>query len=195
MTPNSPIISDHLSLREVADQRILNRGSWYRFLVTNVEGQLLGEITIDALKSIPVERWSEMQVGELVQPIDTSRTVLSQKPLLDVVKLLEENQLNALTVIRDNGTPVGLLEKPSIINLLQHRPQVASSLTICSVFDDYFYVPGISYWGNFLCRDFSHPSSVRSTSCCTADHHESRPFFFCQYQYSQPHNITVLYPM
>jgi len=124
VTPNSPIVSNHLSLREFADQRILNRDSWDRFLVTNVEGQLLGEMTIDALKSIPVERWSEMQVGELVQPIDTSKTVLSQKPLLDVVKLLEEKQLNALTVIRDNGTPVGLLEKPSIINLLQRRPQV-----------------------------------------------------------------------
>jgi Zn-dependent protease/CBS domain-containing protein len=123
VTPNGPVISDQLSLREFADQRILNRDRWYKFLVTNAEGQLVGEITLDSLRAVANEQWSETQVRELVQPIDSSKTIPSQQPLLDVVKLFEEKQLNALTVIRDNGILVGLLEKPSIIRLLQNQSQ------------------------------------------------------------------------
>ncbi|UBF27518.1 site-2 protease family protein [Kovacikia minuta CCNUW1] len=123
VTPNSPVISDSLSLREFADQRILSSDRWNKFLVTNAEGHLVGEMNVDALKTIPSDRWSETQVRDLVQPIDSSKTVSSQQPLLDVVKLLEEKQLNALTVIRDNGVLVGLLEKTSIIRLLQNQTQ------------------------------------------------------------------------
>ncbi|MBW4518529.1 MAG: site-2 protease family protein [Scytolyngbya sp. HA4215-MV1] len=119
--PNGPIVSANLSLRAFADQRILSADNWRKFLVTDDAGRLLGEVAIDALQTIPVERWSEMQMGELVQPIEQSRIVPSSQPLLEVVKLLEEKQISALTVIRENGILVGLLEKPAILELLQNR--------------------------------------------------------------------------
>ncbi|MCL6435917.1 MAG: site-2 protease family protein [Leptolyngbyaceae cyanobacterium HOT.MB2.61] len=123
VTPNSPIVSARLSLREFADQLILNPGQWRKFLVVNADGQLVGEVAVDSLGMVPGDRWSETLVGELAKPVDAFRTVPSNQPLMDVIKLLEEKQLPALTVIRDNGILVGLVEKPSIINLLQHRAQ------------------------------------------------------------------------
>lgn len=123
VTPDSPVVSDQLSLREFADHLILNPGNWRKFLVTNAMGQLVGEVAVDQLKTIPGDRWSETSVADLTQPIESFRTVLSNQPLMDVIRLLEEKQLPALTVIRDNNILVGLLEKPAIINLLQRRPQ------------------------------------------------------------------------
>jgi CBS-domain-containing membrane protein len=96
---------------------------WRKFMVTDEQGQLLGEVTVDALRNVPSDRWTETTVGELVQPVDSTKTVLSDKPLLDVVSLLEEKHLSTLTVIRENGALVGLLEKSAIINLLQRRTQ------------------------------------------------------------------------
>ncbi|MCG6138229.1 MAG: site-2 protease family protein [Nostoc sp. LLA-1] len=124
VTLNSPIVSADLSLREFADQRILNNQDWRQFLVTDESGKLVGAINIDDLRIIPTTQWSETQVRELMKPIAQTTTVTSDKPLLEVVQLLEQQKLSALPVIRDNGVLVGILEKTAIIQLLQNRTQV-----------------------------------------------------------------------
>lgn len=120
---NSPIVSADLSLREFADQRILNNQDWRRFLVTDENGKLVGAININDLRMISPTQWSETQVREIMKPIAETTTVASDKPLLEVVQLLEQQKLSALPVIRDNGVLVGLLEKTAIIQLLQNRTQ------------------------------------------------------------------------
>lgn len=120
---NSPIVSANLSLREFADEQIFSQQNWRQFLVTDDRGQLVGKISVDSIRSIPNALWSETKVAEVMQPVEMSTTVQSDKPLLDVVKLLEGQKLSALTVIRENGVVVGILEKTAIINLLQKRVQ------------------------------------------------------------------------
>lgn len=122
VSPNSPIVSADLSLREFADQVILGN-SWQRFLVTNHDGQLLGAITVDHLKTVSPSVWSETTITQLMQPIEQSLTVESNQPLLEAVKLLEEKKLPALPVVRANGVVVGLLEKASVLSLLQAQSQ------------------------------------------------------------------------
>lgn len=121
VTPNGPVVSADLSLREFADQQILNGTPWRKFLVTNAEGHLLGEVAVDGLATVARDRWSDTAVAALVQPIDTARTILAEQSLWDVVNRLEAKQLTALTVIRENGILVGLLEKSSVLHLLQQQ--------------------------------------------------------------------------
>ncbi|MBD2212018.1 site-2 protease family protein [Nostoc linckia FACHB-104] len=123
VTPNSPIVSANLTLREFADERILSGEQWHRFLVTDDEGQLVGAIAAHDLRTIPTTEWSETQVKQVMRPIAESTTVQSDKPLVEVVQLLEQQQISALPVIRDNGVLVGILEKAAIIQLLQRRSQ------------------------------------------------------------------------
>ncbi|MFQ4141389.1 site-2 protease family protein [Chlorogloeopsis sp. ULAP02] len=123
VTLDSPVVSTHLTLREFADEQVLNGQNWRRFLVTDENGQLLGAITVDNLRSIPTALWTETQVREVMQPITDSSTVQSDQPLLEVMQRLEQQKLSALAVIRDNGVLVGILEKAAIINLLQKRVQ------------------------------------------------------------------------
>jgi Zn-dependent protease/CBS domain-containing protein len=123
VTSDSPIVSATLTLREFADERILNWQNWHRFLVTDDNGQLVGAISINDLRTIPTTLWSETQIKEVMRPVEEFTTVKSDQPLLEVVKLLEQGKLSALAVIRDNGMLVGILEKASIINLLEKRAQ------------------------------------------------------------------------
>lgn len=125
VTHNSPVVDATLSLREFADQRILNADGWRKFLVVDAEGKLLGEVAVDALRAVPSDRWSEVQITAVMQPITQTQTISSEQPLWDAVKLLEERRLSALTVIQDNGILVGLLEKAAVLKLLQHRPQTS----------------------------------------------------------------------
>jgi Zn-dependent protease/CBS domain-containing protein len=123
VTVNSPVVAADLSLREFVDVRTLDRDNWRRFLVTNHEGQLVGEINLDTLKTIPTDRWSTTTVSELMQPIEPTRIIAADRPLLDAIEVIEKEKMNTLTVIGDNGVLVGLLEKAAIINLVQNRPQ------------------------------------------------------------------------
>ncbi|KYC40411.1 zinc metalloprotease [Scytonema hofmannii PCC 7110] len=127
VTTDSPIVSAHLTLREFADQRILDWQNWSRFLVTDDNGQLVGAVSVDNLRIIPTAAWSETHIKEVMRPIEQLTTVKSDESLMDVVQLLEQRKLSTLAVIRDNGVLVGLLEKASIINLLDKKAQVKAA--------------------------------------------------------------------
>ncbi len=120
VTDDSPIVSVSMTLREFADQRILYWQNWYKFLVTDDSGKLLGTISVDDLRTIPTFEWSQIQVTEIMQPIELYNTVKSDIPLLEVIQLLEGTKLSTLPVIGKNGVLLGILEKAAIINLLQN---------------------------------------------------------------------------
>ena len=124
LTPESPIVSEHLSLREFANNYVIGSAqTWRRFLVTDDGGQLVGAIDLDDLKTIPTGRWPEVLVKELVKPIEFSTTVKPELSLLEVVTLLEQLKVQELPVIRENGVLLGLVEKAEIARLLQRRNQ------------------------------------------------------------------------
>jgi Zn-dependent protease/CBS domain-containing protein len=123
LTPDSPVVPASLSLREFADQSILSKAKWGRFLVTDEAGQLVGAIALDDLRTVPTTTWSETTVKDAMQLIEQSAVVQSNQSLLEAVTLLEQQQRSTLPVIRENGVLVGLLEKAAIIRLLQRRTQ------------------------------------------------------------------------
>jgi CBS domain-containing protein len=112
-----------LSIREFVNEYIIGKAQWRKFLVTDESGQLLGAIAVDDLKTIPTSNWTVIQVRELMQPVDHSKTVQSNQSLLEVITLLEKENLVSLPVVRDNGVVIGVLEKASIVRLLEARAQ------------------------------------------------------------------------
>lgn len=123
VTPNSPIVSADLSLREFVNEYIIGKAESPRFLVTDENGQLLGAIAVDDLKTILTSNWPTTQVRDLMQPVNLSTIVQSDQSLLEVITLLEKEKLTSLPVVRANGVLVGILEKASIIRLLEKKAQ------------------------------------------------------------------------
>lgn len=122
--PNSPIVPADISLREFANNHIIgNPANWRKYFVVDQAGQWVGEIPIDAMKTIATNDWWNISVRELMQPKGEAETVVSNQPLLDVVTLLEQKKLPELVVLQENGVLVGLLEKASIMQLLQRRAE------------------------------------------------------------------------
>lgn len=79
--PNSPIVSADLSLREFANNYIIGKAEWPRFLVTDEMGQLLGAINVDELRAVPTSDWPATSVRELMEPVDRTTTVKSDQSL------------------------------------------------------------------------------------------------------------------
>ncbi|MDY7007018.1 MAG: site-2 protease family protein [Cyanobacteriota bacterium] len=122
--PNSPIVSESLSLREFVNEYVIGKDSRKQFLVINEVEQLVGVINVDDLKIVNTSEWPLVMVKELTKPVTTMETVVAKTSLLEVVSLLEQKQINELTVIDENGALVGLIEKASIRSLLENKAQV-----------------------------------------------------------------------
>ncbi|MGD1806372.1 site-2 protease family protein [Dapis sp. BLCC M126] len=120
---NSPIVSENLSLREFVNEYIIGKESRKEFLVTDESGHLLGVINVDDLKIVNTSEWPLVQVKELMKSVTKIEAVNAQTSLLEVVSLLEQKQINQLTVIGENGVLIGLIEKSSIRGLLEKKSQ------------------------------------------------------------------------
>ncbi|MEA5534847.1 site-2 protease family protein [Crocosphaera sp. XPORK-15E] len=119
--PDSPIVSGDLSIREFVNDYVIGKNQWRKFLVVSQERILSGVIEVDSLKKISTSDWTEIKLFDVMQPVKDMITIESNKSLLDVAKLLENDPLKQLTVVRENGKVVGLLEKASIIKFLQQK--------------------------------------------------------------------------
>ncbi|MBE9263667.1 site-2 protease family protein [Microcystis sp. LEGE 00066] len=123
ISPNSPVVPINLTLREFANNYVIGKQQWSKFLVTDSEGKLLGVINVEDLKTIPTSQWTEVNIGQLLQTSESLKLVLSHTSLLDVVKILEGENLSQVTVVEENGTVLGLIEKASILTFLAQETQ------------------------------------------------------------------------
>ncbi|MBE9138565.1 site-2 protease family protein [Nodosilinea sp. LEGE 07088] len=122
---DSPVVSASASLREFADDALLAAPSaWRKFLVADATGMMVGTVLVDALKQVPREQWANTTVAAIMESASDMITVGAEEPLMEVVKTLETRKIQALAVIRNDGSLAGLLEKASIQALLQ-SPQAA----------------------------------------------------------------------
>jgi len=126
--PNSPVVAATESLRELANNHIIgNPIQWKKYLVTDAEGKLAGEVSITAMNKVPTSEWWNIKVESLVEPTSV-QTVSETMPLLEVINQLDEDT-SELAVIGQDDRLLGLVEKASIIRRLQKRMEVENGVT------------------------------------------------------------------
>ena len=128
--PDTAIVSGDLNLREFANDYLIGKTELRKFLAVNEAGQLLGLIAVDGMKKIPTSQWTETLVKELIQTAEKIDTIAGDRTLLAAVERIEKQNLQQLTVVKENGVVVGLLEKASIISFLQKEAQTKAALSI-----------------------------------------------------------------
>lgn len=122
--PNSPMVSAESSLREFANDHIIGSAvTWKKYLVTDAGGKLTGEILVDDIKTVPTNDWWDVSVQSLTRSPDDVKTITSDTPLLEVINLLNETVPALAVVKKEDGALMGLLEKSSIVQLLQQKTE------------------------------------------------------------------------
>lgn len=124
---DSPVIQGDLTLRQFVNDHIIGKQQWRKFLVTNTEGILVGVLNVDDLKTVSTHEWNEVKVIDLMKSAEGVKTVSDSLSLLEVAKMIEQQQLQELTVVKDNGFVMGLIEKQGIIKLLQNSLTTANN--------------------------------------------------------------------
>ncbi|GAB4537587.1 MAG: site-2 protease family protein [Pleurocapsa sp.] len=121
--PNSPIVMANLSIREFVNDYVIGKDRWKKFLVTDEERQLIGAIATEDLKQIPTSQWNDTYIREIIQLVENLKTVPADLSLLEVVKIIETEKQSELVVVTSTGVVMGLLEKASIISLMEKEAE------------------------------------------------------------------------
>ncbi len=109
------VIGRQDSLRQLANQAIPFQGKVKAFLVTDEQGQMVGLVELELLKTVPTAQWPQVSVQEILQPtVELPQVVQASQSLLDVVTLFDQEKMQALAVIKEGGALVGLLEKAAV---------------------------------------------------------------------------------
>ena len=127
---DSPIVSNHLSIREFVNNYVIGKERWKKFIVVDENQQLLGAITTEDFKQIHTSDWNDVYLTELVKPVPEADIIAADTSLLEVAKLFETTQTRELIVVSGAGKVLGLLEKASIIKLMTEQENIKNKSAI-----------------------------------------------------------------
>lgn len=79
-----------------------------------VSGRLHGILSLEDLKSLPRERWSNTQVQSVMRPVEPGFFVESSTTLDSAQAVMKENGVGAIAIVNVRGELVGFLQSGSI---------------------------------------------------------------------------------
>lgn len=88
------------------------------------DGQLLGIVTLEDIRSVSRDSWDAITVQEIMTPASELSTVAPDEDAADALALLSRRDVRQLPVVR-NGELVGVLRRRDIVRWLQlHSEEV-----------------------------------------------------------------------
>jgi CBS domain-containing protein len=115
MVTDPVVVPRHLSVREFVDDYVYRHH--HKVYPVEQDGQLLGCITLDAVKDLPREEWDRQTVGRLIEPCGAENTVSPDEDALRALATMHRTGNTRMLVVKD-GRLVGLVALKDLLKLL-----------------------------------------------------------------------------
>ena len=125
MTLDPETVPSHLSLQELMEEYFYNR-SYQSFPVIE-DGHPIGLVTLNQVKQVPRDQWSQRHVQEIMTPTEKGITVASGEDLTKVLEKMQETHSRRLLVI-SNGHLEGILSATDVANWLQRQQEFGEAM-------------------------------------------------------------------
>jgi Zn-dependent protease len=122
MGPREQEVPSRMKLRQLVEDHILARGERY-FLVAD-DGAPRGIVTLKDVTAADRERWDWTSVADVMKPWGALSRVSPDMPLLEAMKLMDENQVAQLPVV-DGDRPIGLITREEVIHFTRLRLELS----------------------------------------------------------------------
>ncbi len=121
MTPDPPVVSPALPVRDLVDEYILRRGA--RALPVAQDGRIVGLVSLSDVKQLPEPEWSQSSVGAIMArpPL---RTIGPDASVTRALERLVEDDVNQLLVVDKDGTLLGILTRGDVMRFMQMRGEL-----------------------------------------------------------------------
>jgi Zn-dependent protease/CBS domain-containing protein len=121
MSRDCPAVGRRMSLAELVRDHVLRTGQ--RCFTVTDGNRLEGLVTLHQIKAVPQERWAQVSVGEGMTPISQVRVVAPDKPLLEVLRLLEGQDVNQVPVVAGDRL-VGMITRDHLLRVLAAKMEL-----------------------------------------------------------------------
>jgi Zn-dependent protease/CBS domain-containing protein len=115
MARDCPTVPGQLSLADLVHEHILRTGR--RCFLVSQNGRLEGLVTLHQVKAVPQERWGDSFVVQAMTPIDRLYAVAPETAILDVLRGMEQHDVNQVPVTQD-GRLLGMITRDHLLRVL-----------------------------------------------------------------------------
>ncbi len=116
MRSNPPTVPSTATISALVHDHIMGTDDYAFPVVDN--GQLVGMVTINDIRSVPREQWDTKTVGEIMTPSSKLVIATPEEDAADALDKLSERDVRQLPVVR-NGQLAGILRRRDIMRWLQ----------------------------------------------------------------------------
>lgn len=116
MREDFPSVPPGHSVQDVVDRTMVGEGE--RAVMVANDGAVLGILTVNDVRRVPRERWSETPVQGVMTPRDRIITISPDAPAIDILHLMGERGLNQVPVL-DEGRMVGWVTRREVVDRVQ----------------------------------------------------------------------------
>src|SRR5262249_49086797 len=112
-------VAEDASLRDVVDHYVLAENVRAVPVVADHD-QLVGLVTVDAVRRFPRDSWATVHAGEAMLPLNRVTTATPDESLVDALRDLSETDADELPVVT-HGDLVGVLTRNDVMRFIQVR--------------------------------------------------------------------------
>lgn len=125
MTLKPETVPSDLKLQELVDQYFFNRN--YQSFPVMEDSHPIGMVTVNQVKQVPREEWSQRSVKEMMVPMERGITVRPDEDMTQVLEKMQETRSRRL-LVTTNGALEGIISATDIANWLQRKREFGEDL-------------------------------------------------------------------
>jgi Zn-dependent protease/CBS domain-containing protein len=118
MNPDPLTVPANITLQRLVDEYFLPRG--LSAAIVTQGDQFAGLITLNDIRRVPREQWTQTPVGMVMVPVDRLQVVSPTQSLNDVLPIITSQNVSLLPVVQ-NDRLVGVLSRDAIVHFIEVR--------------------------------------------------------------------------
>lgn len=115
MTREFRVIDAKLTLREFAEEFVLQQTSATKIYYAVSEGRYRGLIRVSDLQGIERSEWDSKTLADIAHPLAEIPSALEKTPLIEVIARLEEIEEPQMTILSPAGSVAGVIDRGDIV--------------------------------------------------------------------------------
>jgi CBS domain-containing protein len=118
MTSEYPVVNPAMNIQQLVRDQVLIKGWLYIIIIE--EDRLVGLLTLPQIKSLPIQRWKNTLVGDLMTPLEQIYSALPQQTADVLFDEMSLRKIDYVPVIQD-GSVIGVVTRTALNELFKIR--------------------------------------------------------------------------
>ncbi len=120
MTRDFRVLDANQTLREFAEAYVLATTHPVAYFASS-DGRYRGLVEMDRLQTIERSLWDTKTILDIVQPLTAIASIVESTPMVDLIRLMDEQSLAKITVLTPAGAVAGVLDRGDIFRAVGNQ--------------------------------------------------------------------------